>query len=75
MAASAFFDSQSILLDDEKHSNDEDRFILIGLDKLSSLLIVCHCYRYEGQVVRIISARKADKQEAIYYSRRNGNDY
>ena len=75
MAASAFFDTQSILYDDEKHSINEDRFILLGLNKLNNLLVVCHCYRDSGNVIRIISARKADKKEEQYYTRRSRYDY
>jgi uncharacterized DUF497 family protein len=75
MAASAFFDPQSIIFDDESHSDFEDRFILMGLNKFNNLLIVCHCYRDEGEVVRIISARKADKNEIHYYNRRNSDGY
>ena len=77
MAASAFFDTQAKIFDDERHSNYEDRFILIGLNKLNNLLVVCHCYRGDGNVVRIISARRAEKREEdyYYYSRSDNNGY
>lgn len=67
MAASAFFDPHAIILDDDFHSQDEDRFILIGVNKHNKLLTVCHCYRDKGNVVRIISARKPNNIEREIY--------
>ena len=67
MAASSFFDPDAITFDDEDHSQDEDRFILIGINKYDRLLTVCHCYREKGNVVRIISARKANQMEQDIY--------
>ncbi|MDR1690131.1 MAG: BrnT family toxin [Clostridiales bacterium] len=56
-----------MILDDEEHSNDEDRFVLIGYSEGERLLTVCHCYRYDGEIIRIISARKANKTEHKFY--------
>ena len=67
MAASSFFDPDAITFDDEDHSQDEDRFILVGKNKYDRLLTVCHCYRETGNVVRIISARKANQIEQDIY--------
>ena len=67
MAASSFFDPEAITFDDEEHSQIEDRFILIGKNRYDNLLTVCHCYRDSGNVVRIISARKANKTEQDIY--------
>ena len=67
MAASSFFDPKAIVIDDDAHSQDEDRFILIGINKYDKLLTVCHCYRDEGNVVRIISARKPNQIEQEIY--------
>ena len=67
MAASAFFDPKAIQIDDDEHSQDEDRFILIGMNKYDKLLTVCHCYRNNGGVVRIISARKPNRYEKEAY--------
>lgn len=53
---------------DDDHSEGEDRFILLGLSDQRRLLIVCHCERQHGEVIRIISARKATKSEAVFYS-------
>ena len=55
------------MYDDEEHSQDEDRFILIGENKYDKLLTVCHCFRDDGNVIRIISARKANKTEQEIY--------
>ena len=49
------------------HSEDEERFILLGVSFRLRVLVVCHCYRESDTVVRIISARKADKQEQEDY--------
>ena len=66
-ASTVFFDEQAILFDDPEHSEDEDRFILLGMSESSNLCIVCHCYREADTVIRIISARKATKKEAETY--------
>ncbi|MCL2188457.1 MAG: BrnT family toxin [Defluviitaleaceae bacterium] len=70
-AATAFRDENAQLYDDEEHSEDEERFILLGYSKISRLLIVCHCYRGNNDdVIRIISARKAEKPERRKYEER-----
>ena len=66
-AQSVFSDERALLIDDPGHSEDEDRFVLLGLSKSLRLLVVVHCYRAEGRVVRIISARKADALERSNY--------
>ncbi len=66
-AKTAFADEYGRLLPDPDHSGDEERFILLGLSHQVRLLMVCHCYREEGGVIRIISARKADKAETKQY--------
>ena len=48
-------------------SEDEDRFVLLGLSSALRLLLVCHCYRVDGNIIRIISARKANTQESRSY--------
>ena len=67
MAASSFFDPKAVIIDDDVHSQDEDRFILIGVNKYDKLLTVCHCYRVDGNVIRIISARKSNQIEQEIY--------
>lgn len=66
-ARSVFVDEQAKLIDDPDHSDDEDRFVLLGLSGALRLLLVCHCYRREGNVIRIISARKASANESKSY--------
>jgi hypothetical protein len=62
-----FSDERAKLIADPDHSADEDRFILLGLSAALRLLVVCHCYRGEDNVIRIISARKATSAEAKNY--------
>jgi uncharacterized DUF497 family protein len=66
-AKSAFSDERGLLRDDPDHSEDEDRFILLGMSSSLRLLVVCHCYRARGDVIRIISARKAEQLEQQDY--------
>jgi len=66
-AKSAFYDERAKLIDDPDHSEDEDRMVLLGLSYALRLLVVCHCYRGEGGVIRIISARKATAKESRSY--------
>ena len=51
----------------KKHSSNEDRFLLLGMSSDARLLLVCHCEKEDGDVIRIISARKATPTEAQYY--------
>ena len=66
-ARSVFADERAKLIDDPDHSEEEVRFILMGLSGSLRVLVVCHCYREEGNAVRIISARKATAKEAKFY--------
>jgi uncharacterized DUF497 family protein len=66
-AQSVFSDERALLIDDPDHSEDEERFVLLGLSQSLRLLVVVHCYRAEGRVIRIISARKADADERSIY--------
>jgi uncharacterized DUF497 family protein len=65
--STVFFDKRAILFDDPEHSEDEDRFILLGMSESSNVCIVCHCYREDDTVIRIIPARKATKREEEAY--------
>lgn len=67
-ARSVFYDDFAFQFFDDDHSEGEDRFILLGLSDQRRLLIVCHCERQHGEVIRIISARRATKSEAVFYS-------
>lgn len=66
-AQAVFFDENAIRYFDPDHSEDEDRFIMLGMSFKLRVLVVCHCYRVADSVIRIISARKADKREAQTY--------
>lgn len=68
-AKSAFSDERAKLIADPDHSEDEDRFILLGYSSSMRLLVVCHCYRTDESLIRIISARKASRHEAASYRR------
>ncbi|MFM8454763.1 MAG: BrnT family toxin [Gammaproteobacteria bacterium] len=65
-AKKVFFDENALIIHDPGHSEEEERFILLGLGA-SNVLVVCHCYRENDSVIRIISARKATKKEAKQY--------
>ena len=64
-----FFDEQAILFDDPEHSDDEERFLILGMSETAKICLVCHCYRNEDETIRIISARKATKKEKKRYVR------
>ena len=66
-AKTAFYDDNALMIDDPEHSEQEERFILLGISTKANLLVVCHCYRESDTVIRIISARKATKNETKQY--------
>ncbi len=66
-AQTAFYDEQAIQFYDPEHSDEEDRFILLGTSFKLKTLVVCHCFREDETTIRIISARKADSEEEQYY--------
>lgn len=66
-AKTVFFDDFAVQFFDDEHSQDEERFIMLGMSSTARLLVVCHCERAEGEVIRIISARKATRGEAAFY--------
>jgi len=66
-ASTVFRDTQAVVLDDMAHSYDEERFIIIGESEKQRMLMVCHCYRNNDELIRIISARKANKTEKDIY--------
>lgn len=68
-ASSAFDDENAVVYYDEAHSEDEERFILLGMDRLVRILYVCYCYYESPGIIRIISARKATGREADEYYR------
>ena len=68
-AKTVFYDDFAVQFFDDTHSAQENRFIMLGMSSQARLLIVCHCERESGDVIRIISARKATPSEARYYIR------
>lgn len=66
-AGTVFYDDCALVIDDPDHSEDEERFIILGVSSKANLLVVCHCLRQSGSVIRIISARKATKNEEKQY--------
>jgi uncharacterized protein len=69
-ARTAFYDEKAIQFYDPDHSEEEDRFILLGISFKLRVIVVCHCSRERENVIRLISARKADKGEEQEYWRR-----
>ena len=69
-AATVFSDENALLLSDLGHSDEEDRFVLLGLSASLRTLVVCHCYRKHEKVIRIISARRATRTERTQYVQR-----
>ena len=65
-ASSVFYDSDALIITDPDHSEEEERFLILGLSNKINILVVCHCYRNEG-IIRLISARRATKTETKYY--------
>lgn len=66
-AQSVFYDELAIQFFDEENSGAENRFFMLGFSDKARLLIICHCEREHGNVIRIISARKATKNEGKFY--------
>ena len=68
-AITVFDDKYAVYLYDERHSEEEDRFYIIGESLDFRELTVCHCYRKNDEIIRIISAWRASKSESEYYNR------
>jgi len=66
-AKSVFNDPEALVIFDPDHSQEEDRFIILGLSQELNLLVVCHCYRGNDEIIRLISARRADSDETNTY--------
>ena len=68
-AQTVFYDDRAILIEDDE-DDEEDRFVLLGISAALRMLVVCHCYREKDSVIRIISARKANRTERRDYEQR-----
>jgi len=66
-ARTVFYDESAAFYHDPEHSDDEDRFILLGMSARLRVVVVCHCFRQSESVIRIISARKATSRESSEY--------
>ena len=66
-AQEVFYDDAAIIFDDLEHSIGEERFLIIGMTKSSKICIVSHCYRDSDNVIRLISAKEATKNEKRTY--------
>lgn len=69
-AQTVFADDEALLLEDPLHSDAEQRFLLLGMSNRLRLLLVVHCYRDAGNVIRLISARRATPTERAQYGAR-----
>ncbi len=69
-ARAVFYDEHAIQFYDPEHSEEEDRFLLLGMSPKLRVIVVCHCFRESDLVVRIISARRANGPEQSEYWRR-----
>ena len=67
-AKTVFEDVEALVIDDPDHSEEEERFIILGFSSKANLLVVCHCYRMDDTIIRIISARKATTRESKQYN-------
>ena len=66
-AQTVFLDPNARMIYDEEHSKDEERFILLGISSGLRLLVVSHSYREDDMIIRIISARRATRNEQKQY--------
>ena len=66
-AKTVFYDPAALIIHDPDHSEDEERFLIMGLSQTLKVLVVCHCYRENDEIIRIISARKAENDETKKY--------
>ncbi len=69
-AQTVFYDDWALLVSDPEHSASEERFVLLGLSSKVRIVLVCHCYREKDEVIRIISARRANPSERREYEER-----
>ena len=66
-AKTSFYDPNARIIHDPDHSLDEERYVLLGLSQKMRLLVVCHCYKENEEVIRLFSARKAETKELKQY--------
>ena len=71
-AQTIFYDPAARLIYDPDHSEEEDRFIILGVSRKMRILVVSHCYREVDEIIHIISARRATKKEQNQYENLRG---
>ena len=71
LVSTIFLDDYAVLIGDPDHSEGEDRFLLLGVSSRLRLLVVCHCCQETSGVIRLFSARRADRVERRQYSERS----
>ena len=69
-AQTVFYDDWAILIEDGDPDEPEERFLLLGMSAGLRTLVVCHCYREDDEIIRMISGRLADRQERRDYDTR-----
>jgi len=67
-AKTVFYDDFALQFFDDEYPSGEERFIMLGMSSTGRVLVVCHCERHAGEVIRIISARKATRAEEKHYT-------
>jgi uncharacterized DUF497 family protein len=68
-AKTAFFDENARVVEDFGDPDGAQRFVLLGFSVQLRVLVVCHCCKDSGSLIRIISSRKADPSERLEYAR------
>jgi len=71
-AKTVFYDENALFITDPDHSILEERFLILGISKKTNLLTVCHCYKENEEIIRIINARKASSKEKKQYISKKG---
>lgn len=70
-AKTVFYDEDALVIPDPDHSEEEERFIIMGQSSEPRILVVVHCFRKTGASIRIISARRAGtKEQQPYWDKR-----
>ncbi|HPA44655.1 MAG TPA: BrnT family toxin [bacterium] len=68
-AQTVFFDESAFEYDDPDHSEEEERFLMLGLSCRLRILVISYCFSSQEERIRIISARKATRKESRIYAR------
>ena len=69
-ARTVFYDDRALLIEDPDENDEEDHFVLLGISGTLRMLVVCHCYREKDSLIRMISARRANRRKREDYEKR-----